>query len=434
MTARLQGGANDYPQAYARICRDLPGQRLAWLGAARAAAIERFAGQGFPSLRDEEWKYTSVAAIENGGFNLLPPAVPAAAAELVAAHALPDSHLLVFVDGRLAPALCRLGRLPAGVVLGSLAQQLDDGEAFAAGPLLAPPASPFVDLNLAFMADGAYLALPPGVRVAAPIQWLFIAATAQLASQPRNLVQAAAGSAATIVEQHVAVGAEAYFTNAVSDLELGPAAAIEHYKLQQESPQALHIASINVSQAADSRFLSAAYAFGGRLARTGIAVALQEPGAQCMLDGLYVVDGRQHVDHHTRIDHRQPGGTSREYYKGVLLGAARAVFSGRIVVHPAAQGSDAMQTNHNLLLSEQAEIDTQPQLEIWADDVQCSHGATVGQLDEDQVFYLRSRGLAEAAARALLTRAFAKEIIERAHPPALQERLDELLQARLPRP
>ncbi|MDP3636772.1 MAG: SufD family Fe-S cluster assembly protein, partial [Azonexus sp.] len=182
-----------------------------------------------------------------------------------------------------------------------------------------------------------------------------------------------------------------------------------------------------------SHFISGSFALGARLARTGITVALQAEDATCTLDGLYLTDGRQHVDHHTRIDHLKPRCSSREFYKGVLNGASRAVFNGRVVVHPDAQGSDALQTNHNLLLSENAEIDTKPQLEIWADDVKCNHGATVGQLNVDQVFYLCSRGIGQISARALLTRAFAMEVIDRVHILSLQERLDELLQDKLPR-
>ncbi|PKO88984.1 MAG: Fe-S cluster assembly protein SufD [Betaproteobacteria bacterium HGW-Betaproteobacteria-12] len=436
MNARQVAGAVDYLAAFEQFGHALPGQHVDWLAEARAEAIGRFAQQGFPSQRDEDWKYTSVSGIENGHFavNIPPAAAEPALAALVAAQTLPDSHLLVFVDGRLAPELCRPGRLPAGVVLGSLAAQIEAGAPELEEHLVCyPPPSAFADLNLAFMADGAYLRLPPGATVKAPIQWLFVARTAASAVQPRNLVLAGEGSAAVIVEQHVALTADSYFTNVVSDLVLAAGASLEHHKLQQENARAFHIATVNVAQAAGSHFVSGAYAFGGRLARTGIAVALQGEGAACTLDGLYVTDGRQHVDHHTRIDHRQPGCTSRELYKGVLAGAARAVFSGRIVVHPDAQGSDARQTNHNLLLSEQAEIDSKPQLEIWADDVQCSHGATVGQLDEDQVFYLRARGLAEATARLMLTRAFAMEVVGRVGPFAVQERLDAVLQDRLPR-
>jgi len=423
-----------YRSEFSRLSGTLPGENLGWLQQARRAAIKHFAGRGFPTLHDEEWKYTSVAAIENVHFALLPAPCSLALGDLVAARAIPTAHLLVFVNGHLAPALCRPGRLPSGVVLGGLADALSQNPAGLQEALLAAgSASAFADLNLAFMADGAYVRLPPGATVKAPIQLLFIATEAGLAIQPRNLILAAEGSSAGIVEHHVAVGERSYLTNAVTDIVLGPGATIEHHKLQQESPTAFHIAAVNVVQDAKSRFVSGSFALGARLARVDIAVALEAEAATCDLDGLYLTDGRQHVDHHTRIDHRQPQCTSRELYKGVLNGASRAVFNGRVVVHPDAQGSDAFQTNHNLLLSENAEIDTKPQLEIWADDVKCSHGATVGQLDEDQVFYLRSRGVGEAPARVMLTRAFAMGIIDRVRLQPLQDRLDQLLQGKLPR-
>lgn len=428
-----------YRSEYARLAGQLPGAKLAWLVQARQAAMARFAERGLPTQRDEAWKYTSVAAIDSARFAIgLPAGQPAADARLaglVAAHAITGAHLLVFVDGRLAPALSRPGRLPAGVGLGSLAEALADPPPGLQEALLgAESPSAFADLNLACLADGACLSLAPGAVVAAPIQWLFIASESGLASQPRNLVLTAADSSAAIVEHHVAVGSERYLSNAVTDIRLATGAVVAHHKLQQESPAAFHIAAVNVAQAAKSQFVSSSFAFGARLARVDIAIGFDAEEAACTLDGLYLTDGRQHVDHHTCIDHRQPRCTSRQLYKGVVDGASRAVFNGRVVVHPDAQGSDAWQTNHNLLLSENAEVDSKPQLEIWADDVKCSHGATVGQLAEDPVFYLRSRGIAEADARAMLTRAFAMEVIGRVAQPAVQDRLVDLLAGKLPLP
>ncbi len=433
MNARQVASVNDYLDAFRRVSSFLPGQQLDWLRESRAEAIGRFAQQGFPTLHNEEWKYTNVTAIEHGRFNLLPPHGSEFLSRLIDSHALLDSHILVFVNGHLEPGLSRPGKLPADVKLTSLSYRLERSPDDLEEALVTyPPPSAFADLNLAFMADGAYIRLPPGCVVKAPIQLLFIASEANLAIQPRNLVLAGAGCSASLVEHHVALGDISYFTNAVTDIVLDAGASIEHHKLQQESPSAFHIATVNVSQAAKSRFISTSFALGARLSRVGIAVRLDAEDARCDLDGLYLADGRQHVDHHTRIDHLQPRCTSRERYKGVLDGASRAVFNGRVVVHPDAQGSDAVQTNHNLLLSDAAEIDTKPQLEIWADDVKCSHGATVGQLDEDQVFYLCSRGIGESAARAMLTRAFAMEVVNRVGIPALQEKFDELLHARLP--
>lgn len=432
MNARLPNSANSYLGAFRRVSGILPGHNLDWLRKARKAAIERFINRGFPTLRDEDWKYTSVATIESTRFNLLPEPQYNLLTSQVATLALPDAHLLVFVNGYLEPGLSRIGRLPPGTVLGSVGYMLEEHpDRLREALVLNNANSPFFDLNLAFMTDGAYVVLPPGATIKSPVQLIFIASEGNLAIQPRNLVLAAPGSSATIVEHHAAAWENSYFTNTVTDILLGPGARIEYHKLQQESPTAFHIAAVNVTQEAKSNFVSSAVAFGARLARVNISVKLQGEEAVCHLDGLYVTDDRQHIDHHTRIDHLQPRCTSRECYKGVLAGASRAVFNGRVLVHPGAQGSDAWQANHNLLLSENVEIDTKPQLEIHADDVKCSHGATVGQLDEAQVFYLRSRAMDEDEARRLLTHAFAREVIDRIRLPSLQDKLDVLLQEKL---
>ena len=419
-------------------CRDaLPGADLPWLADLREAAMRRFLAKGFPTLHDEDWKYTSVGALEKGGFSLATAGALAVDPAQVEALALPGAHLLVFVDGHHVPRLSRLGELLPGAVVDSLAAVLAEHPERIEAELirLAQPerdVSAFAALNAACMSDGACLVLPAGARVEEPIHLLFLAATPDLAVHSRNLVLAGADSSARIVEHHAALGEPRQFTNAVTHIALGTGARIEHHKLQQESRTAFHIAAIDAELAADSRLLSTSFALGGALARADIRVTLAGEGAECLLDGLYMADGRQHLDHHTRIDHRLPRGTSRELYKGVLDGAARAVFNGKVFVHPDAQKSDAAQINRNLLLSAQAEVDTKPQLEIWADDVKCSHGATVGQLDADQIFYLRARGLDDAAARALLTYAFAAEMVQRVGLAPLSERLDALVRARLP--
>ncbi|MBI2307412.1 MAG: Fe-S cluster assembly protein SufD [Rhodocyclales bacterium] len=428
---------------YARLQAALPGQGLPWLERWRAEALAAFAASGYPTLRDEDWKYTSVAAIENAVFDLLPPAgaapaeVSAKLGAAIEALALPGACLMVFVDGRYAPALSRLDALPAGVTVASLAETLARAPErlqawLGRRQFHASPLAGFAALNAAGFADGAYVHVDQGVTLAAPLQLLFVASAEKLATHSRNLIVAEAGSRLDLIEQHAARGAAGYLSNVVSDLAVGPGAAIAHYKLQEEGARAFHVAAVNAELQQGSRFASASFAFGAALARTDIAVALAAENAECTLDGLYLADGRQHIDHHTRIDHLVPRGTSREFYKGVLAGAGRAVFNGKVVIHEDAQHSDAAQSNRNLLLSPLAEVDTKPQLEIWADDVKCSHGATVGQLDPEQIFYLRSRGLAAAAAQTLLTWAFAAEMVERVPLAALRERLDRLLRARLP--
>jgi Fe-S cluster assembly protein SufD len=403
---------------FERLTPLLPGAR---------AALARFVETGFPTLRDEDWKYTNVAQIEASRFSFVPSSQSRISVEQVAALALPDAHRLVFVDGRHVPALSHVAALPAGVTLGSLARVVDR---------VPPPStnelSGFVALNAACATDGAYLELSPGAVIEEPIELLFIACETNLAMHCRNVVVAKEGSRARIVEHHAALRAATYLNNTVTELIIEPGADVGHYKLQDESPQSFHIAAVQAGLAEQARLLSGSYAFGGALTRTDIRVGLNAEGADCMLDGLYMAGGRRHVDHHTRIDHAKPRGTSRELYKGVVADASRAVFNGRIVVHADAQRSDASQSNRNLLLSEQAEVDTQPQLEIYADDVQCSHGATVGQLDAEQIYYLRSRGVADATARAWLTYAFAAEMVERVRLAALRTRLDMMLRARLP--
>lgn len=423
---------------FARTQATLPGARVPWLVGARRNALERFAQNGFPGARDEEWKYTSVAAIEKSAFLAASPQSghDQAAAALVEQFSLTGSALLVFVNGRYRPALSAPGRLPAGATLKSLAAALESSPE-ALEPYLAntDDQTLFGTLNTAFMADGAYLHLSRATVVEQPIQLLFIATEAGAAGamiSPRNLIVAEDGAQATVIEHYAGSDGAAYLTNAVTQIFAGANAAIEHYKLQQEALQSFHIAGIHARQGRDSRLSSHAVSLGALLARNDLTTAFAATGCAATFDGLYLAGGRQHVDHHTRIDHAQPNGTSRETYRGVLDGHSRAVFNGQIVVRPGAQKTDARQANHNLLLSRDAEIDTKPQLEIYADDVKCTHGATVGQLDDNQLFYLRARGIEETMARSLLVHAFANDLVERIRVASLRTRLEQILLARLP--
>jgi len=430
-----QDGCRHYLDEFRRIRDTLPGRKLPWLAHLREQAMQRFMETGFPTLRSEDWKYTSVVSIEKGQFALAPATESAVDAANIESLALPGAHVAVLVDGRYAPTLSRTDTLPQGVLLTSLAFLLERhprGLASQFGHDDHYP-SAFAALNAACMTDGVCVHLTRGTRLEAPIHVLFVTSTDKLAVHTRNLIIAEPDSHAVIVEHHVGTGTAACFINTVTDIVVGERTRLEHYKLQQENAKSYHVAAIKAQLAAESRFTSNSFALGSALARTDIHAALNGAGAECVLDGLYLVDGRRHIDHHTRIDHNQPGSTSRELYKGVLDGGGRAVFNGKVIVQPGAQKTDAAQTNRNLLLSELAEVDTEPQLEIWADDVKCSHAATVGQIDAEQVFYLRSRGLDDASARALLTYAFAAEMVQRVEVPALRERLDSLLRERLPR-
>jgi Fe-S cluster assembly protein SufD len=424
-----------YLAEFARIADALPGARAPWLARLRARALDEFAQQGFPTRHDEEWKYTSLAAFEQQAFFAAPDKRPdASAAARVKRFALEHdaAHLLVFCDGHHAPALSSPGRLPAGVTLGSLAQALNsDPEAL--GPYLASAdkQAAFGALNTALMADGAYLHLGRGTVLEAPVHLLFMSTGAGVASHLRNLIVAEAGAQASVIEHYLGQDGMPYFTNAVTRIFAAGNAAIEHHKLQQEASSAFHVAAMHATQQRDSRLVSHSFTLGAGLARNDITTVFDGSGCAATLNGLYLVGGRQHVDNHTRIDHRQPHGTSHENYRGVLDGQSHAVFNGKVIVHPGAQKTNAYQANHNLLLSVDAEIDTKPQLEIYADDVKCSHGATVGQIDEAQLFYLRARGIGQGAARNLLVHAFAHDVIEAIRVASLRTRLEQILQERL---
>lgn len=428
-------GVEHYRGEFARVRDTLPGGPE--LAALREAALAEFARRGFPGIRDEDWRYTSMAPIERHAFGT-------AAGGQVSANALApllfaglDCHLLVFVDGRFDAALSRAGELADGVRLQSLREALaHDGARLA--PLLdlggdrAP--SPFVAMNTAFTADGAWLEVPRGVTMARPVHLLFLATdpSAGLAQYPRVLIEAGAGAAVTVIEHYVGLEGAANLTNTVTTVRLGDAAALEHYKLQQESAQALHVGWMDVEQGRDSRFTQHSISLGARLARHDIRVRLAAPGAGAVLNGLYLARDRQHVDHHTRVDHLVAHTSSEEDYRGVLDGHGRGVFNGKVVVHEQAQKSVARQSNRNLLLAATAEIDTKPELEIYADDVQCSHGATVGQLDEQALFYLRSRGIDAETARTLLIYAFADDVVMRLALAPVRQRLEAEVLGRMP--
>lgn len=416
----------------------IPGGSAAWVRDLRERGTADFSRLGFPTTRLEDWKYTNVGAIERHVFKPVPRNLNGATVEHVAAAAFQDIavHWVVFVNGTYAPELSSVESLPTGVFVGSLSAALDTRPESLEPHLGRHTPSEthgFAALNTAFLGDGACIHLDKGVVVEKPFHLLFVATEEceTFMIQPRNLIVADENSQATVIEHYVAVSEARYLTNAVTEVIAGRNAQVEHYRIQQESGKAYHIGGLYVHQERDSRFAAHAVDLGGLLVRNDLRNRLDAEGTECVLNGLYVVDGRQHVDNHTHIDHAKPHTSSREFYKGVLDGRARAVFSGRIVVHQDAQHTDAEQMNNNLLLSEDAEVDTKPQLEIYADDVKCSHGATVGQLDPDAMFYLRSRAVDEAAARDLLTYAFANDVLSRIRLMPIRLRLEQRLTMRL---
>jgi len=426
-----------YVSEFDRLRSSLPGG-TPWLTALREAALAHFGEAGFPTPRQEDWKYTNVAPIEKRHFAIpsaLSPALSDGQLRGLFLHGL-DCHHLIFINGRLQPGYSTAASLPEGVEAGSLARVLTlspaDLEPYL-GRIANPAANGFVALNTAFMSDGACIRVAPGVSLDKPVHLVFaVTGSDEVMTAPRNLIVAGDNSQLTVIEHYVDLGGGTYLTNAVTEIVAGAGARVDHYKLQQESVNAYHVATIQAHLGRDSRVASRNFSLGGRLVRNDINALLSAGGAECVMDGLFMAGGRQHVDNHTFIDHAAPDCASRENYKGALDGRSRGVFNGRIMVRQDAQKTDAHQSNHNLLLSDDAEVDTKPQLEIFADDVRCSHGATVGQLNNDALFYLRSRGLEEQRARGLLTYAFMREVIDRIEVAPLRAAMGRNLLAWLP--
>jgi len=343
---------------------------------------------------------------------------------------------LVFVNGYFAPALSYLPAEQPGVRILNLGTAIHTATQAVQAQLAhhaGLDASGFSALNTAFIADGAFIALEPNAIAAEPIHLLFVSAPGDAVNtaQPRNLIVAGANSSAKIVEHYVSLGGAAHFTNAVTEIAVGEGAHIEHAKFQEENLEAFHIATVQATLARDSRFLSHSISTGARLARHNINLVMTGQGVDCVMNGLYAVGSKQLVDHHTIADHAQPHCGSHEFYHGILGGAARGVFNGKIFVRKDAQKTDAKQTSRNLLLTDTATVNAKPQLEILADDVKCTHGATVGQMNDDALFYCRTRGLGEVDARRLLTHAFASEIVNRITVEPVREHLEQVLWARL---
>ena len=433
----MSGTVNAFFQGVSRFESKANGHPPGWLKALRRSAFEWVGEHGFPTGKDEAWKYTRVAPIleipfapvEPGARRALSPSdVSALAGEL-------GGPRLVFVNGYFVAELSALPSLPNGVKLGSLAaafaQESEALEALLWRRLRERPRA-FTALNVALGEDGAFIRISPHIRVEEPIHLVFIsdAGATPLMSHPLSVVFAGAGSRATIVETHVGIVGGTYLSNAVTEIVLDEGAVVEHYKVQDEIESAFHLASLSVRQGRASRFAAHSVALGAALARHEVQVALEAPEAQVTLNGLYLPRGRQLLDNPTTIEHAAPHGTSRQLYKGVVDGHGRGVFDGRIVVQPGAMKTDASQTNKNLLLSASAQAYTRPRLEIFADDVKCAHGATVGQLDDEALYYLRTRGIPQQQARDLLTYAFASEMVELIQVPPLRCRVQQMLAAR----
>jgi len=406
-------------------------QAPTWLKDLREGAIARFHDLGFPNMKQEAWRFTSVAPIAEGSFALAKPPARIPTLEDIRPFLLFEAgYRLVFVDGFFQRALST----PFFDDVQSLAHVVSHRQDLVRqhlGTYAATLDRPFSALNTAFVSDGAFVHVPAKATIAEPIQLLFLATGAKVVTHPRNLVVLEREARAAIVETYASLEEGVYWTNAVTEISAGDGARVDFHRVQRESPRAYHVAATQTHQGRDSTVNLHTVAFGGALARHDIGAVMAGPGGTLILNGLYLLAGTQHADHHTTIDHAADHCESHEYFNGVLDDKSRGVFTGRIIVRPGAQKTDSKQTNNNLLLSPDAHADSQPQLEIYADDVKCTHGSTVGPLDPRALFYLRSRGVSEHEARRLLTYGFAAEILGRMGVASLRAQLDAIVRGRL---
>jgi Fe-S cluster assembly protein SufD len=423
-------------EAYTEAERHAPGRALPWLKKLREEAFARFCDVGFPTTKDEDWRFTNVAGIAKTAFRAADRATvnEAEAAKLFVEGA---AARLVFVNGRYAPELSSTGGLPKGVTVASLREQLEKHPESLEKHLAryaSTERDAFVALNTAFLGDGAYVHVARGAVVEQPIVLLYLTAAESdpTMTQPRNLIVAEDASQVAVVEDYVSVGGESVaFSNAVTELVAGESATAQHFLVEREHLKAYNVSTLRIEQGRSANVTSHSLLLGGGLVRNNVHPVLAGEGGECLINGLFLGTGRQHLDNYMYVEHAAPHCGSRQFYNGILDGQAHGVFHGRIVVHKPAQKTDAKQTNRNLLLTDDAQIDTKPQLEIYADDVKCTHGATIGQIEDNALFYMRSRGISEAEARRLLLMAFAEECVDRMHAGAAREHVERLIREHL---
>jgi Fe-S cluster assembly protein SufD len=422
----------------ARAQHDAPRDQPDWLAELRGKAMERFMVLGLPTSKHEDWRFTNIAPVRQTEF-ALPDATTDVTPEQIEPFAIPnfDCHMIVFVNGRYREALSNVGDLPAGVTLQTLADALAEG-----GDLLEQHFGQYADiedkafaaLNTALADDGIVLHVPQGAKLDKPVHLLnvTVADDAPVFVCPRNLIVVDNGGSATVVEDYVSLREDVYFNNALTEIAVGDNAHVTHYLLDRESEKAFNVSELHARQGRDSRFLSHSMLFGGAIVRNNVRPILDGDNCFSLLNGLYVIDGDQIADSHMRVEHRKPHGDSRQYYNGIMHDNAKGVFRGRIVVSREAQKTDAKQSNQNLLLSDSASANADPQLEIYADDVKCTHGATIGQINEDQIFYLMARGIPRDIARSMIVVAFASEGLDRIEDEPIRTLMKDMLMDRLP--
>jgi len=425
-----------YLDSFTSFEKTAPGHEHGWLRALRQEGFARFSELGFPTTHDEDWRFTNIAPIARTAFQ------PAASGKVsrrdLGPFFIPGAACqLVFVNGRYTPELSSPGKLPRGVRVGTLAEAIKSHAGALEkhlGRYAAFDRDAFIALNTAFLADGGHVYVPRGTVVEAPICLLYVSTgnSAPAMAHPRNLIVAEDHSQVTVVEDYVSVASGVMFSNVVTELYAGKDAVVAHYMIEREDTQALNVSTLRIEQERNANVESHSVLLGGALVRNNVHPVLAGEGGECLINGLYIGKGRQHMDNYMLVEHAQPHCNSRQFYNGILDEQAHGVFHGRIIVHKDAQKTDAKQTNRNLLLSDEAQIDTKPQLEIYADDVKCTHGATIGQVEENALFYLRSRGLDEVAARRLLLYAFASECLERMRTGPVRNYLEALTTSWLP--
>jgi len=428
----------NYLGSFTEHAKDVARETPPWLRELRESAFARFCAVGFPTTRDEEWRFTNVAGVTRIPFQLPQETkVPLALSELMRWRMFDSAARIVFVNGRFTPRLSTCGRLPDRVIVNSLHSEIvNRPEALAdhMGHYLDIERDPFCALNTAFAEDGAFIYVNRRTVLQQPIHLLFISSPSgmPIMTHPRNLIVIEDEGQASIVEEFVSCGTDTpVFVNAATELVVGGNAVVAHTMIEREHLQTYKLSTLRIEQARSANVASHSLLLGGGLVRNNVHPVLAGEGGECVINGLFIGSKRQHLDNYMLVEHCSPHCTSRQFYNGILEGQAHGVFHGRIIVHKEAQKTDAKQTNRTLLLSDDAQINTKPQLEIYADDVKCTHGATIGQIEEDALFYLRSRGIREGEARRLLLEAFAGECLDRMKRDTLHDYAETAVRARL---
>jgi Fe-S cluster assembly protein SufD len=422
-----------YAESFGGFEKSAASHNIAWLKKLRQEGFARFSEAGFPTTRDEDWRFTNPNAIAQTPFHLIRNGHSLPSQKDIDQFRLPGAGCqLVFVDGRFAPGLSAIGKLPAGVTVGNLAAEIvRNPEAIEKhlGRYLNMQRDSFGALNTAFLEDGAYVHIARGVVLESPVAILYVSTEhdSPAVNYPRNLIVAEENSQAGIVEDYVSLGGGQAFSNVVTELVAGDHSVVSHYMVEREHTGAFNVSTLRIQQGRTADVASHSVLLGGALVRNNIHPVLAGEGGECLINGLFIGNGRQHLDNYMLVEHASPHCGSRQFYNGILDGYAHGVFHGRIIVHKDAQKTDAKQTNRNLLLSDTAQIDTKPQLEIYADDVKCTHGATIGQMEENSLFYLRSRGIDEISARRLLLVAFASECMDRMKEGPVRTHIEKLI-------